>query len=211
MAGNAPSQLFREHGRLLHVRFRQYDHHFFAAVAAADVGSARIFDQEPGELPQHGVAGLVSVCVIKLLEMVDVEHHQREAPSVSLCLIQLLLHAQLEIASHEEFRKAVGHCHCIQFRVIDRKRDLSAELVKEGPIFRIERLAVHRILKYQHPHRRVLRHQRYIRLTPPTGIHQRHHPSGQHFIEGAAMIRYGFLVKPVLCDEVRPILGNDWP
>ncbi len=56
---------------------RHHDNEFLAAQAADQIDAAYVAQRTLSQFAQHVVAGEVAVAVIDLLEMVDVEHHQR--------------------------------------------------------------------------------------------------------------------------------------
>ncbi len=68
-----------EHGELL------------AAVARRHVGVAHRVAQRRPDAPQHVVAGLVPVAVVELLEVVEVEHDERELAAVAVDLGDLVV------------------------------------------------------------------------------------------------------------------------
>ena len=67
--GDVQLQVRHDHGELL------------ASVAAAAVDGcctgSRSAD-DPGQFPEYGITGLMAVVVVELLEVVDIEHHERE-------------------------------------------------------------------------------------------------------------------------------------
>ena len=54
-----------------------------ARVRYVDLPCGCVVRDVPGELAQHVVAGEVAVLVVDLLEVIDVEHEQRQRPAVA--------------------------------------------------------------------------------------------------------------------------------
>ena len=59
-------------------------HELLAAIARGQVGAAHVVDQGPCEGGERQIAGVVPVRVVEHLEVVDVEHEDRERCSEPL-------------------------------------------------------------------------------------------------------------------------------
>ena len=79
-----------------------------------------------GELGQHLVADGVAEDVVHLLEVVDVEHHQRDVLVLAEALRQLAAEALVEVAVVVEPRERVGLGFALEpradVRVVERER-----------------------------------------------------------------------------------------
>jgi hypothetical protein len=64
--------------RLGLVRIGQQHHELLAAVAGGDVRRADLLLQDPGDAPEHLIAGHVAVGVVVPLEVIHVEDDQRQ-------------------------------------------------------------------------------------------------------------------------------------
>ena len=67
---------------------------------------------------QHLVAGEVAVRVVDLLEMVDVEHHERQWATVPLCADDLALERLEEEALRRRLRERVGDHEAVDLLVV---------------------------------------------------------------------------------------------
>ncbi len=73
-------------------------------------------------MAEHAVAVLVTVRVVHELEVVEVEHHEREGTLVPLRVGDLLAQATIEVATVEEARQSVVG------GVVEREPELVLEL-----------------------------------------------------------------------------------
>ena len=78
MAFDRPAQGFGQHRRLLAPHGREHDHELLAAPAHQPARRSQLAPQQRGQLPQHAVASIVAAAVVDELEVVDVQHHQRQ-------------------------------------------------------------------------------------------------------------------------------------
>ena len=60
------------------IRVRQQHREFFAAITRREIGAALRLGQDFGHRLQTNVAGRMPIRIVELLEMVDVDHQQRE-------------------------------------------------------------------------------------------------------------------------------------
>ena len=87
---------------------RQDRGELFAAVAAGQIHLAGRFHQHLADVAEHFVAGRVAVRVVELLEMVDVEDHQREWRLPALPLGEAALHLVVERAAIGQIGERIG-------------------------------------------------------------------------------------------------------
>src|SRR5690606_14736058 len=69
-------------------RMRQHEQELLPAVAPQRIGAAQRGGQRGGDLPEHHVARLVAVAVVDLLEVVDIEHADREREPAAPAALQ---------------------------------------------------------------------------------------------------------------------------
>ena len=60
--------------------FRQQEDELLTAVAPNDVRSPRVLAEAGGQRPEHLIAGGVTVGIVDLFEMIQIEHQCRERP-----------------------------------------------------------------------------------------------------------------------------------
>ena len=97
----------------------QHDRELLAAVAreavlAPDLRACTVWR----EVLEHVVAGQVAVAVVDLLEVVDVEHHQRQRPPVAVRARDLALERLEEVALVEDLRQAVDGRQAVDLLVV---------------------------------------------------------------------------------------------
>src|SRR5690606_28187254 len=88
--------------------FRQDQGEFLAAVAAGDVFVARVRGQHLCEMDEDRVAAVVAVLVVEALEVVDVQHQQRQRPAATLTARQFALQGFLQIAPVEQAGEGIA-------------------------------------------------------------------------------------------------------
>ena len=76
-AGNGLAEPFGQAQRDLQRRFGQNDDELLSAIARGKIGIADIVQQNPRQILQHFIAGLVTVAVIDLLEMIEIQREYR--------------------------------------------------------------------------------------------------------------------------------------
>jgi hypothetical protein len=86
----------------------QDEHELLAAVAAYPVDLARVVTQDPGELAQHLIAGLMSVGVVDTLEHVEVAHDARERLTETERMLERLFQPLFEPPAVVDAGKSVG-------------------------------------------------------------------------------------------------------
>ncbi len=97
-------------GELVAVRLVAADEHgeLFAAVSCRDVGVAHHGAQRGPDTPERVVAGLVPVAIVEFLEVVEVEHDERELAAVAIALRDLMVEIVDEGAVVVEPREPVA-------------------------------------------------------------------------------------------------------
>jgi hypothetical protein len=100
--GQQRPQLVRGRDGRVAFGLRQDHHELLSAVAADDVGDPAAVVNALRDLAEHGVPGGVTVGVVDLLEVVDVEQQAGERPAVALRKRDRLLGAGVELATVEE-------------------------------------------------------------------------------------------------------------
>src|SRR5690606_10963666 len=106
-AGDGLAHGFGEHGRTADVDFREDDGELFTAVARDDVGRAGALADEVGDLTQDVVAGTMTEGVVAALEVIDVEHHQRQGAAIATRTVDLAIEGLDEVALVEDLRQAI--------------------------------------------------------------------------------------------------------
>ena len=108
---------------------RQRDDELLAAVARRLVDAARLLREDPADPAQDLVALEVAVGVVDLLEVVDVEHHQRQLVTEALGARRLLRDQLAEAPLVGEPGELVGDRllgdELVQIDVLDRDRRLA--------------------------------------------------------------------------------------
>jgi len=92
-----PQLLGDESGRL-EVGIAGQDHELLPAIAGQHVRFAERRLGGTGEAFERLVAGWMAMCVVELLEMVEVEHDQADVPTVALCQSKFALEQWVEEA-----------------------------------------------------------------------------------------------------------------
>ena len=88
--------------------FGQDDRKLVAAVAGDEIEAAHLVLQQGGDLDQDHVADQVAETVVGLLEVVDVDHQQRQRPVVAPLAIDLQLQHVVEMAVVADAGQAVA-------------------------------------------------------------------------------------------------------
>ena len=101
------SHAFREGDRCVEDRAGKQQHEFFTTVPAGPVDLAHLVAQNPRELLQHRVAGLVTVRVIHTLETIEIAHDARKGLAQSTGVLEHLSQPLLEMSSIVEPREAI--------------------------------------------------------------------------------------------------------
>src|SRR5205807_1789773 len=78
------------------IRFDEQGRELVAAHTAGEVGPTELFTQELGDLLQRSIARRVTVGVVELLEVVEVEEDKRYARAVALGSLELELQLACE-------------------------------------------------------------------------------------------------------------------
>ena len=114
----------------------QHDGELLAAVARGDVDAgADVRAEDAADLSEHEVARRVPEAVVEVLEVVDVDHEQRQRQAVALGAGDLLVEALVEVAVVVEPREAVGDGlpleRAVQRGVGQRRGGLTGEDLQE--------------------------------------------------------------------------------
>ena len=121
--------------RAVEVRLREEHRELLAAVAGGKVDLADGRAEDVRERPQNVVAGLVTVTVVHLLEVVEVGQDQRQASTEALRAGDLGLERLLEVAPVGKLGQAVRVRlpldQAMEARVLEGDRGLGAEPVRE--------------------------------------------------------------------------------
>jgi len=111
---------------LFQPRFRQDDDDLIAAIPGSDIGGANGL---PDRLPEHRqrfIPRLMTVPVVELLEIIDINERQRELPAVTLGPLELPVEQVIEATAVEQSGEAVGNCQLLDAgmgpRVLDGDR-----------------------------------------------------------------------------------------
>ena len=127
--------------RLVAARLGQRQRELLAAVAGEHFLFAHARAHAPRQLLEHVVAGEVPVLVVDLLEVVDVEHHQRQRPLVARAARDLLLEVLDEVALVERLRQTVDDGHAVDLLVVGGL-DVAADEELEDRVADLEEIAV---------------------------------------------------------------------
>jgi len=76
----------------------QHDHELLAAVSPCDVLGAQALSEDGSKISQHGIAARMPVRIVHALEVVDVEHQDRERRRVPERESDLGVEAFFEVA-----------------------------------------------------------------------------------------------------------------
>src|SRR5579859_3609394 len=107
------------------IRFRHRDAKLVAAQPAARVSCADRPLQFLCEDPDGLIAHMVAICVVDVLEVVEVDHHQGQAALVSLSVRHRAVHRALELRPVGEAGQIVGAGFLrVLARAVERDRDL---------------------------------------------------------------------------------------
>ena len=77
------AKLIRRLQRYCDACLRQHQRKLVPAVAHQNIALAGLFFQNACDLSQHRIAPMMAILIIDLLEIVDVDHHQRQRPAIS--------------------------------------------------------------------------------------------------------------------------------
>ena len=103
------AQLARQRGQGFGVDVVPDDGKFLAAIAGDEIeGAVHELLQGGGDLMQHGIAGNVAVVVVIRLEVVDIDHRQREGFALALGLTPQAGKTLRELAAVGQFGERVG-------------------------------------------------------------------------------------------------------
>ena len=103
-------------GRIEH-RPRQQQHKLFSTIPTDAIDLSRLLFQDPGELLQHGVAGLMAVGVVHTLEAIQITQHHRHRLVQAARMAERLLQALLDVASIIEAGQRIGLRHLEQLSI----------------------------------------------------------------------------------------------
>ena len=158
------AQAGRGDARFGSVRVRKQDHEFLAGVARHAVRAARELLQELPEIAEHLVSDRLSVALAQRLEIIDVEHHDRELVAVPLRLLDFGLEAPVEVTFVVEGGDVVGRRKTLHLAAQDDPVHDPCDLVsherEELLALLVERLGA-RVAEVDHPHRFPLKHDRH--------------------------------------------------
>jgi len=99
----------RERHRFFQARVGHEDRKFFAAVAADQRGAlAGMLLHQSAELPQNIVPRQVAERIVHLLEVVEIEHDERQAAVPALQFVKFFLEADLVETARVQAGEAVG-------------------------------------------------------------------------------------------------------
>ena len=126
------AQPLGERLRALEGRLRQDDRELLAAVAREDLVAADALLDDARELLQHEVAREVAVDVVDLLEVVDVEHDERQIARVAARADDLLLERLEQVALHVRLRETIDDGHPVDLFVVLRLDVLPGEELEDG-------------------------------------------------------------------------------
>ena len=151
----------------------QHDRELLAAVAGDDVDLAHDRRQHPAELGERRVAGDVTVRVVEALEVVGVDHEQRQVLAVALRARDLVVEPLLQVAVVAQAGELVGDREAlgelVEPRVLDRDDELARHRVEDEPVLVGEPLHVLGGRAEEHHRRPVVEHAqaRQMRLDLP--------------------------------------------
>src|SRR5262249_61825699 len=81
---------------------RQNDDEFSSAVTGHGVDFAHVLHQDGGDVAKHLVAYVVAEGIVKLFEVIDVDHQQREVFPPSLRAFELQVQLLLEVTARAQ-------------------------------------------------------------------------------------------------------------
>ena len=135
---------------------------------------------------EHGVAALVPVAVVDLLEVVEVEHHHGEVPAEPQCALDLATEVHRQVAVVPPTRQRIGDGEQLRLAVLQRVVDGDARLVGQRPqrvlVGLAEGLPVEPVVGREHPDDVLVPPQRHRQHVPD----RRLAGSGQQRLEPAA-------------------------
>ena len=108
LAGHLLPQAFGKQGRPRQIGLRHHHHEFLAAIAGHRVGLAGEFVEQPGQLLQHLVAVEVPLLVVDVLEVIHVQHRQRERRPVAVHHGELVRHRVGHAAAVVDAGQGIG-------------------------------------------------------------------------------------------------------
>lgn len=85
----------------------EQQHELLSAVPTRTIDLAHFVAENPRELLEHRVAGLVAVCVVHALEAIEIAHHAPERLVQSFRVLEHLAQPLLEVPSIVEAREGV--------------------------------------------------------------------------------------------------------
>ena len=98
--------------RLDHPAIREQHDQLFAAIAARDIARANGADDRGGDLAQDRVAKGVALLVVEALEMVEIDHHDRQRAFAALgeadVAIEHVLHVAAVVEPGERVAQGLG-------------------------------------------------------------------------------------------------------
>src|SRR4051794_17396299 len=125
-----------------------------AAVATDHVDLADLIADPVGDLHHDGVAHLVAVGVVDLLEQVEVEHQDGQRPVEPAGALDLSAQGRLEEPVVAEAGEAIGDGKALrllmQQHVVESNRGLTREGANRFEIGVVERLVVRAVVEVQH-------------------------------------------------------------
>ena len=104
----ALADAFGHDGHALERLVRQDDGKLFAAIAGHHVVRAHFAGHGAGHLAQAQVAALVAVAVVVFLEIVDIDHQQRQGLALPLGALPLGQEGVVEAAPVRQARQAIA-------------------------------------------------------------------------------------------------------
>ena len=96
---NLFSHPFRERHRRIQHGAGQQQHELLSTIPAGAVDLTDFVAKDPGQLLEHGVAGLMAKGIIDALEPVEIAHHTGEWLIQTLGVLEHLIYAFLEMPS----------------------------------------------------------------------------------------------------------------
>ena len=120
LVGDEPADLLAERARAGDVGLGQDRGELLAAVAREQLLATDAAEQPARHLAQHVVAGEVAVLVVDRLEVIDVEHQQRQRPAVARAARDLALEELEEVALVVGAGQGVHDRHLVDLFVVAR-------------------------------------------------------------------------------------------
>src|SRR3970040_3014321 len=114
-------------------RRRQDQNKFVATVATRDVAPANMLSEKFSEVTQHRIAGVMPKAVVEPLEVIDIEHDDRQLRGVALRATHFLRQGFFHVTPVVESRQRIPNRHAGQGLPELKVADAEPDGVPETP------------------------------------------------------------------------------